>query len=298
MGKQAGQLKITGTFDGLTFYEMGGKFYVRKKGGPTRKQVLNSASFENSRRTIAEFSACSRDAGLLRRSIRYLANPQTACHRRLNKVMLALKNFDRQSVWGERCIERALKTQEARTALMQFDFIKGSRLSRNLFDRISIRKDKAFTIADFSQQLINFPKGAHLLLIIAGHASLDFKNHRSEVTEYESILIDRQTKLKEIVLQPLKKISSLGNDFYILHLQFFTKQGKEYLPHNHQQSDILSIVAINPHLQAKTIKKKNQAEKFSLLEQLNRNFIPLAVPAVLEHLPRPKPRQLTRPSPA
>lgn len=286
MGKQAGPLKITGTFDGLSFYKMGDEYYVRKKGGPTRKQVLKSPSFENTRRVISEFTKCSQDAGLLRRAIRQLVKLDTSYHRRLNKVMLAIKNFDRTSAWGQRYIHKALKTAEARSALLQFDFIKGRKPSQNLANKISISKDKEFRISGFSLQDLCFPNDAHLLLLTAGQVSLDFENCKSEVTAYQSILIDKKTKIKDILLQPLKKSKSLGDDIFILHIQFFTKSGKEYIPCTSGSEDVLSIVAINPS--SRTIAPKKEIPKKALLVTEITKYIskPLDFSFLLKSLPK------------
>lgn len=284
MGKQVGLIKITGTFDELSFYEMGGRHYVRRKGGPTRKQVLKSPNFENSRRLIAEFAKCSRDAGLLRRSIRYIFKLETPYHRRLNKVMLKIKSLDLTSLYGERCIHNGLKTSEGRASLLQFDFIKGSELNRGLANRISIARNRTLRIKDFSPLLVNFPKGAQLVLITAGIASLDFKSEKSQVSCYQSILIDRKSKMKEISLSPLKTISSLGDDFYFLHLQFFTRSGKEYTHCNKKQHDILSLIALNPIMEPVAVRKEKQKQTPPLTLKPKSVSIVLGLPTEIENL--------------
>lgn len=45
MAKQVGPIKFTGTIDDVTFYEMNGKFYARKKSSLTREKVKHHASF-------------------------------------------------------------------------------------------------------------------------------------------------------------------------------------------------------------------------------------------------------------
>jgi hypothetical protein len=50
MAKQSGAYKITGTVDNLCFYEMEGKFYVRKKSALTGKRVKKDPLFANTMR--------------------------------------------------------------------------------------------------------------------------------------------------------------------------------------------------------------------------------------------------------
>ncbi len=57
MAKQAGHIRIRGTIGNLTYYQMDGKDYVRKKSSLTRKDVKTKKCFEGSRRSSARFGA-------------------------------------------------------------------------------------------------------------------------------------------------------------------------------------------------------------------------------------------------
>lgn len=45
MAKQVGTIKLTGTIDDVTFYQMNGKFYARKKSSLSREKVKHHTSF-------------------------------------------------------------------------------------------------------------------------------------------------------------------------------------------------------------------------------------------------------------
>lgn len=45
MAKQTGVIKITGTIDDVTFYEMNGEYYARKKSSLTREKVKHHHAF-------------------------------------------------------------------------------------------------------------------------------------------------------------------------------------------------------------------------------------------------------------
>src|SRR5689334_12173924 len=45
MARQVGDIKVVGTMDNLCFYEMEGKYYVRMKPGPDRKQFFKGAKY-------------------------------------------------------------------------------------------------------------------------------------------------------------------------------------------------------------------------------------------------------------
>jgi hypothetical protein len=50
MAKLADDVHYSGTVGNVTFYQMWGKTYVRKKSSLTRKRVMNSKTFEKTRR--------------------------------------------------------------------------------------------------------------------------------------------------------------------------------------------------------------------------------------------------------
>src|SRR5690349_11605447 len=55
MAKQSGTVFFVGTIDDLTFYQMNGLYYVRKKSRLTRKRVKKDPQFENTRRSATRF---------------------------------------------------------------------------------------------------------------------------------------------------------------------------------------------------------------------------------------------------
>ena len=57
MAKQAGHIRIRGTIGNLTYYQMGGKDYVRMKSSLTRKDFKEKKCFEGSRRSATRFGA-------------------------------------------------------------------------------------------------------------------------------------------------------------------------------------------------------------------------------------------------
>ncbi len=71
MAQLIGNIQVTGSLDNLSFYKMRGsdKIIVRKKGGPTRKQVKKSPKFENTRRNNMEFGGRSRAVGYIKNAL-------------------------------------------------------------------------------------------------------------------------------------------------------------------------------------------------------------------------------------
>jgi hypothetical protein len=59
MPRQKGPLKIKGTIDGLTYYEMDGNHLVRRKTSLNKKRVSTDPAFTNSRKASAVFAQAS-----------------------------------------------------------------------------------------------------------------------------------------------------------------------------------------------------------------------------------------------
>ena len=55
MAKQAGLFLITGTIDNLTFYEMNGKHYVKRKTEVSRKRIRTNPQYSNTMRNANWF---------------------------------------------------------------------------------------------------------------------------------------------------------------------------------------------------------------------------------------------------
>jgi len=60
MARQTGSLKITGTFNGILFYEMQGGYFARKASSLTASRFKKDKAFENSRRSSQNFSNANR----------------------------------------------------------------------------------------------------------------------------------------------------------------------------------------------------------------------------------------------
>jgi hypothetical protein len=67
MARQAGNLRIVGTIDGITFYKMKGEYYARTKSSLDRKRILRDPSFQRFRECSKVFGRSSKLASQLYR---------------------------------------------------------------------------------------------------------------------------------------------------------------------------------------------------------------------------------------
>lgn len=126
MAFQVGDIKMSGTFDDLSFYNSVFGWLVRTKGGPTRKQFKTSPSFVRARENSSEFTACSQAASFTRSMIiqRAGVNDKTLYHR-LMKLMRLLSNYDEISLRGKRDPWKGMGNIKAQACLKEFEIAGG-----------------------------------------------------------------------------------------------------------------------------------------------------------------------------
>lgn len=150
MAKLIGDIQLTGTLNNLSYYKMRGsdKIIVRRKGGPSKKQVKNSDQFEHTRLNNKEFGGRSKAAKQIAHSLfpmRYLADHNITAP--LNALLKPIQEMDTVSEKGKREI---LITRYPK-------LLEGFSLNRRyLFDSI-VRTPVRYTIQD-QQAIVTIPE--------------------------------------------------------------------------------------------------------------------------------------------
>ncbi|HUP12417.1 MAG TPA: hypothetical protein VM187_09405 [Niastella sp.] len=105
MAKLEGTIQLTGSIQNMSFYKMRGsdKIIVRKKGGPSKKQVKNARNFENTRRNNMEFGGRALAAATIKgylHPLLFLADYNIVGP--LNALLRPIQKMDTTSGWGKR----------------------------------------------------------------------------------------------------------------------------------------------------------------------------------------------------
>lgn len=105
MPQLIGELQFIGSLQNLSAYKMRGsdKIILRKKGGPTKKQIQRSPKFELTRRNNMEFGGRSKAAAHIKRILRpllFLADYNITGP--LNALLKPIQKMDPKSEWGKR----------------------------------------------------------------------------------------------------------------------------------------------------------------------------------------------------
>lgn len=124
MGKLTGILKVTGQFDGLSFYTFNGKIIVRKTSGFEGKAIKTKANYVRTRENASEFGLASALGKKLRLALRpFLKKIHTPyLHNHVLKLFLEIMRCDTASERGKRTVVLGLQTEEGRRLLDGFEF--------------------------------------------------------------------------------------------------------------------------------------------------------------------------------
>jgi hypothetical protein len=103
MAKQTGIFKIEGTLEDVTFYKLGGEFYVRSKSSLDAQRVETDPAFQRTRENANEFKNAGLGSKLVTRSLKPIL-PRGRWFGKLNSYFLKVVKGDTTSIRGQRNI--------------------------------------------------------------------------------------------------------------------------------------------------------------------------------------------------
>jgi hypothetical protein len=163
MGRLKGLLKITGQFDGLSFYELNGKIVVRRTGGFEGKAIKSKPNYERTRENASEFGLASAIGKKLRLELRpFLKKIHTPyLHNHVLKLFLEIMRCDSTSERGKRTVVLGLQTEEGRQLLDGFEFNQAVPLSSMVVSAFeALPEEGRLVFPDLRKETIRFPEYA------------------------------------------------------------------------------------------------------------------------------------------
>lgn len=108
MAQLTGEIQFIGSLRNISAYKMRGtdKIVLRRKGGPSRKQIKHSPKFVNTRRNNMEFGGRSMAAQEIKRILHplmFLADYNITGP--LNALLKPIQKLDTENDWGKRAIQ-------------------------------------------------------------------------------------------------------------------------------------------------------------------------------------------------
>lgn len=225
MATQKGVFKITGTIDGLTFYESKYGPLVRKKGGPSSEQVKKDPAFKRVRENGKEFGTCGKATKLLRAVLHPLMKDASdfLVTGRLNKLMFAIKNLDTTSIRGERNVAMGITSLAAKDLVKGFDFNETAPLRRVLKIPYTINTGTAVIGIPglIPQQDLYYPTGATHAKITGAWIKIDFGTGLAELVSSNQVALPVNEVLSNVVLTPVSLPGGMGTDILLLQVLFY-----------------------------------------------------------------------------
>ena len=230
MARQKGINKMEGTVDDLTYYEMNGKHYVRKRRKVSKKRLKTDPMFKSMRENGAEFGKAATDGKLLRDCVKVLYKDagRKAASDRVHQVMLEIKELDVTSEKGKKNVGIALGTEGAKKMLKGFEFNPDSQVGLILYKPFELDMETGtLSIANLiPQRDFKIPEGATHLTLSGACADVNFTTEISalELTNEVNLLLDNNST--SITLKPTTLPEGTGTRFYFLQVQFFQMVNK------------------------------------------------------------------------
>ena len=194
MGKLKGIVQFTGSFNGLSFYELNGKIVVRKTGGFDGEKIKKNANYARVRENSSEFAHSAKAGKYFRSAIAACLLPLRIpyVHNHIVSLFQGILKLDEIQNRGNRTVRNGMLTTEGKKALLDFEFDKTQKFNRYFpFKKEVDFTAGSFTVLDFCATTLIAPKGADHLQLQFYVAKLDFEHFTTPITQTSSIaLID------------------------------------------------------------------------------------------------------------
>lgn len=249
MAKLKSLLKIEGTLDGMTFYKKAdGQYYVRTKGGIQKNRIQNDPAFERTRENNQEFTEVSKSGKLLRRAlIELLANVKDRTKtNRLSSVLFKVKNFDSNSVRGQRKVSLGMQTLEGKEFLTGFEFNKNAPLDAVLLNNYTLdttTKEIQFTGFTPSVMLVA-PQGATHIKLYASHVIYDFTSGASDLAISNVVNSAINNSATDITLSFTTPATGVGIEMFLLKIEFLQELNATLYPLKNGTYNALKLIKI------------------------------------------------------
>lgn len=248
MAKFDGIFEIQGTLQGMSFYKTKDGMLIRKKGGVSKRRIMNDPSFQRTRENGSEFGHNAKMGLLMRKSVANLLTlaKDSRVSSRVAKVMSAVKNLDFVSARGARKVWIGLESTEGKQALRGFDFNVNSPF--NSVFRSQYVLDTAtgiVTVSGFNPNThLSIPQGATHASLSVAVASVDFElEHYGTTYSPKENFVLAEGAL-DFTLTPTDMPGGSGYTFYYFLIEFFQEMNGVQYPLKNNAHNVLYLMEV------------------------------------------------------
>lgn len=248
MARQKSLFKVRGTLDDVTFYQLDGQHYIKKKTQLDGQRVKSDPAFQRTQENFQEFGTVGAVARQIFEAfstmVKKTADPRMIS--RLNKVLHAIKKLDTTQPRGSRSPVMGLDTAEGKVLLTGFNFNRDTAVRSLLKAKPQIdAATMAISIPGFKPtDQLNPPNSATHFQLAALWARIDFANdvHEAVQTTLDPAPID--ATVQDLLLSPSAPLGGDGRDLIALQVTFLMEEGGILYPLNDNSAKAAAIVAV------------------------------------------------------
>jgi len=192
MGKLKGIVQLTGSFNGLSFYELNGKIVVRKTGGFDGEKIKNSANYARVRENSSEFAHCAKVGKYFRLAIASSLLPLRIpyVHNQVVRLFQGILKWDSLHARGQRTVRHGLLTPEGKKAVLDFEFDVTQPFGRFFPFKMAVDFTAGtFEVLDFCNSALTAPKSAEQVQFQLHVVTLDFDYFTPAETQTSAIIL-------------------------------------------------------------------------------------------------------------
>jgi hypothetical protein len=241
--------KISGSILNLTFYEMGGKSYVRAKSpGLSREKIKNNPRLAKTRAVIEEFGRASSDGKLIRQAVLSSIHGFSDCRvcSRITQGLFRIIERDLTNPRGKRTVSEGLKSAEGKAIIKYMNFNIEAELGNVLHAAWTIDSSTyTISIPNFvPSKSLKIPKEATHFSIRGAAGYIDFTNRKYRLQPTNEVSSGKVKKIVPVNLTPLNKPEGTGYAFFILSIKFFKGTNNALQSLNEGKHDSLAIIEV------------------------------------------------------
>ena len=225
MARVTGPFKITGTIDGMTFYQDGGENYVKKAGGGfDGKAIKTKDSMVRVRENYTEFGHCASIKSVFMGALRpYLSKLKgRKLHSGMTSLFVQIKNFDPVSKRGERRVSLGLTTTDGHNLLLTYSYPERFTVDQVLGNRFQVDMTTLnCSCLDFDVSGIAFPEYATHVGLLYGVVVMDFEGIQAKAFLADEYYIAKNDVNHSITLNPVNAPSGTGVRIAVMGVRFY-----------------------------------------------------------------------------
>lgn len=239
---------IEGTLGEVTFYKgRNGEFFARRKSSLDKERVLQDPAFVRTRENSKEFGNANTAATLLRRGAAVFLKSarDPGLSPRMLSLLCKVRDYDHESVRGERTVGKGLLHPMGRQLLKGFDFNMKSPLGSVLHCPYVLEAGFVFRISKLVPgRMLEYPRNATHVIFRSCLILADFEAGTTKTTYSTAVSVPLDLNATDVSVAPNTLPTGNGILFWMLLVEFSQEINAECYPLYDQTHNVLHLLDV------------------------------------------------------